>query len=155
VAYIVTSLMKSVVEEGTASAVRELNRPAAGKTGTASEFRDAWFSGYTPDLVASAWVGFDNHDSLGNGETGGRAALPIWLNFMKEAHQSLPERDFETPPAVALVRVDPNTGRLAGGSGPGRMEPFLEGTAPTIEAPPPGQIDPDRFSIEEGRRGGL
>ena len=155
VAYMATSLMRSVVEEGTASAVRELARPAAGKTGTASEFRDAWFTGYTPDLLASAWVGFDNHDSLGNGETGGRAALPIWLSFMKAAHQGIPERDFEVPTGIALARIDPATGMLAGRSTPGRAEPFIEGTAPTHEAPPPGQVDPDRFSLEAGRREGL
>jgi penicillin-binding protein 1A len=155
VAYMATSLMRSVVEEGTATAVRELARPAAGKTGTASEFRDAWFTGYTPDLLASAWVGFDNHDSLGNGETGGRAALPIWLSFMKAAHEGVPERDFEVPPGITLARIDPATGRLAGRSTPGRQEPFIEGTAPTTEAPPPGQVDPDRFSLEAGRREGL
>jgi penicillin-binding protein 1A len=147
--------MRSVVEEGTASAVRELARPAAGKTGTASEFRDAWFTGYTPDFLASAWVGFDNHDSLGNGETGGRAALPIWLSFMKAAHQGIPERDFEVPGGIALLRIDPATGMLAGRSTPGRLEPFIEGSAPTHEAPPPGQVDPDRFSLEAGRREGL
>ena len=153
VAYVVTSLMKSVVEEGTASAVRELNRPAAGKTGTASEFRDAWFSGYTTDLVATAWVGFDDHESLGSGETGGRAALPIWLTFMKGAHEGLPERDFEVPPGVALVRIDPSSGLLSGASVPGRLEPFIEGTAPTAQAPPPGQVDPNRFLLEDPRRG--
>jgi len=155
VAYMATSLMRSVVEEGTASAVRELGRPAAGKTGTASEFRDAWFTGYTPDLLASAWVGFDNHDGLGNGETGGRAALPIWLSFMKAAHADLPESDFEVPTGVAFARIDPATGLLAGPSMPGRLEPFIEGTAPTGEAPPAGQVNPDRFSLEAGRREGL
>ena len=155
VAYIVTSLMRSVVEEGTAVAVKELNRPAAGKTGTASEFRDAWFSGYTTDLVATAWVGFDNHESLGAGETGGRAALPIWLSFMRAAHEGMPERDFEVPPGVALVRIDPSTGLLAGTSLPGRLEPFVEGTAPTAQTPPPGQVDPNRFLLEDQRRGGL
>jgi len=155
VAYMATSLMRSVVEEGTATAVRELGRPAAGKTGTASEFRDAWFTGYTPDLLASAWVGFDNHDSLGNGETGGRAALPIWLSFMKAAHEDLPERDFDTPTGVTFARIDPATGLLAGPSMPGRLEPFIEGTAPTAEAPPAGQVNPDRFSLEAGRREGL
>lgn len=154
-AYVVTSLMRSVVEEGTAAAVRELNRPAAGKTGTANEFRDAWFSGYTTDLVASAWVGFDNHDSLGNGETGARAALPIWLTYMKAAHQGVPERDFPVPPGVSFVRIDPASGLLAGAAIPGRTEPFLEGTAPTAEAPPPGQVDPNRFLLEDRRRGGL
>ncbi|HME90103.1 MAG TPA: PBP1A family penicillin-binding protein [Myxococcaceae bacterium] len=155
VAFVVTSLMRSVVEEGTAAAVRELNRPAAGKTGTANEFRDAWFSGYTTDLVASAWVGFDNHDSLGNGETGARAALPIWLSYMKAAHRDIPERDFPVPPGVTFVRIDPASGLLAGAAIPGRTEPFLEGTAPTAEAPPPGQVDPNRFLLEDRRRGGL
>lgn len=157
VAFLTTSLMRSVVEEGTAMQVRELNRPAAGKTGTASEYRDAWFSGYTTDLVATAWVGFDDHASLGGGETGtgGHAALPIWLRFMKEAEDDLPVRDFEVPPGVQQVRIDPVTGLLAGRSVPGRLESFLEGTAPTAEAPPPGNVDPSKFMLEDGRGGGL
>ncbi|MGQ0504133.1 MAG: penicillin-binding protein 1A [Myxococcaceae bacterium] len=152
VAYMATSLMRSVVEQGTATAVRELNRPAAGKTGTASEHRDAWFSGYTADYVATAWVGFDNHDPLGNGETGGKAALPIWLNFMRLAHEGLPAREFEVPPGISFARVDPQTGLLAGPHVPGRNEPFLEGTQPSAEAPPPGQADPNRFLMDEGTR---
>src|SRR3712207_4248439 len=72
VAYLATSLMRSVVEEGTAKAVRELNRPAAGKTGTTQNSKDTWFSGYTADWVASAWVGFDDSSPLGGSETGGR-----------------------------------------------------------------------------------
>lgn len=156
VAFLTTSLMRSVVEEGTAMAVRELNRPAAGKTGTASEYRDAWFAGYTADLVATAWVGFDDHASLGGADTGtgGRAALPIWLSFMKAAHQDLAVRDFEPPPGVEMVRIDPATGLLAGRSVPGRLEAFLEGTAPTVEAPPPGTVDPSKFLFEDGRGGG-
>jgi len=149
VAYLATSLMRSVVEEGTAIAVRELARPAAGKTGTANEYRDAWFSGYTPDLVATAWVGFDDHSSLGSGETGGKAALPIWLGFMRAALDGKPARDFEMPAGVQSVRVDPTSGLLAGAHVPGRAENFLEGTAPTAEAPPPGQANPDRFLMEE------
>ncbi|MBI3183376.1 MAG: PBP1A family penicillin-binding protein [Myxococcales bacterium] len=148
VAFLTTSLMKSVVEEGTATAVKELNRPAAGKTGTAQEFRDAWFSGYTADYVATAWVGFDNHDPLGPGEAGGRAALPIWLSFMKAAHQELPVRELEEPPGVNWVRIDPATGLLAGSSVPGRLEPFLAGTEPTAEAPPPGQVKPEDFFLQ-------
>ncbi|MGZ6099409.1 MAG: penicillin-binding transpeptidase domain-containing protein, partial [Myxococcaceae bacterium] len=155
VAYLATSLMRSVVEEGTAVAVRELGRPAAGKTGTANEYRDAWFSGYTPDLVATAWVGFDDHASLGSGETGGKAALPIWLGFMKAALDGKPARDFEMPAGVQSVRVDPTTGLLAGAHVPGRTENFLEGTAPTAEAPPPGEASPDRFLMEEPGRGRL
>jgi penicillin-binding protein 1A len=155
VAYLGTSLMRSVVEEGTAAAVRELGRPAAGKTGTANEYRDAWFSGYTPDLVATVWVGFDDHSSLGTGETGGKAALPIWLGFMRGAMEGRPVRDFEVPPGVQTVRVDPTTGLLAGPHVPGRAETFLEGTAPTAEAPPPGEASPDRFLMEEPGRGRL
>lgn len=155
VAYLATSLMRSVVEEGTAQAVLELGRPAAGKTGTAQEFRDAWFSGYTMDYVASAWVGFDDHSPLGPGETGGRAALPLWLDFMKAAHQGLPVRDFEPPEGVVQVRIDPQTGKLAGRAVPGRVEAFLAGTEPTEEAPAPGTVDPNDFLIHDGSRGGL
>ncbi|MBS1152282.1 MAG: Multimodular transpeptidase-transglycosylase, partial [Myxococcaceae bacterium] len=152
VAYLTTSMMRSVVEEGTATAVRELDRPAAGKTGTAQEFRDAWFSGYTAELVASAWVGFDDHAPLGPGETGGKAALPVWLEFMKVAHQGLPVRDFEAPQGVVVKRIDPVSGLLAGKSVPGRTEWFLEGTAPTADAPPPGQVDPNEFLLHDGKR---
>jgi penicillin-binding protein 1A len=153
IAFLTTSLMRSVVEEGTAVAVRDLGRPAAGKTGTASEYRDAWFSGYTTDFVATVWVGFDNHESLGNGETGARAALPIWLDFMKAAHQDLSASDFSPPPGVTFARVDPSTGLLAGSSVPGRLEPFLQGTAPTALSPSPGQADPSRFFLDDGSRG--
>jgi penicillin-binding protein 1A len=155
VAFLATSLMRSVVEEGTGAAVRELGRPAAGKTGTANEYRDAWFSGFTPDLVASAWVGFDDHSSLGTGETGGRAALPIWLGFMRSALEGKPVRDFDMPSGVQTARIDPATGLLAGAHVPGRAENFLEGTAPTAEAPPPGEASPDRFLMEEPGRGRL
>ncbi|ATB41558.1 penicillin-binding protein [Cystobacter fuscus] len=153
VAYLTTSLMRSVVEEGTARAVTELNRPAAGKTGTANESRDTWFSGYTADWVASAWVGFDDHSPLGSSETGGRAPLPIWLEFMRAAHQGLPSREFDVPPGVVQVRIDPATGLLAGNSVPGRLESFLEGTQPTAEAPPPGHASETDFFLQEGSRG--
>ncbi|MBX7099780.1 MAG: PBP1A family penicillin-binding protein [Myxococcaceae bacterium] len=151
-AYLTTSLMRSVVEEGTATAVRELERPAAGKTGTAQEYRDAWFSGYTADLVVSSWVGFDDHSSLGPNETGGRAALPLWLSFMREATQGVPVSDFPVPPGVVQVRIDPASGLLAGKAVPGRTESFLEGTEPKQEAPPPGQVDPNDFLLHDGRR---
>jgi penicillin-binding protein 1A len=152
VAYLTTSLMRSVVEEGSATAVKGLNRPAAGKTGTTNESKDTWFSGFTMDWVASAWVGFDDNSPLGGSETGGRAALPIWLDFMRAAHQGLPVRDFEMPPGVVQVRIDPATGLLAGSSMPGRLESFLEGTQPTAEAPPMGQVDTSTFFLEDGKR---
>jgi len=155
VAYLITSLMRSVVEEGTAGPVRELNRPAAGKTGTTNEYRDAWFDGYTPTLLASAWVGFDDHSSLGPGESGARAALPVWLRFMKGAVEGSPTSDFEVPQGVSLVRVDPSSGLLAGPHVPGRQEAFLEGTAPTSEAPSPNEASPDRFLMEDPDKGHL
>ncbi|MCU0700386.1 MAG: PBP1A family penicillin-binding protein [Myxococcaceae bacterium] len=153
VAYLTTSLMRSVVEEGTAVAVLELKRPAAGKTGTAQEYRDAWFSGFTQQYVASAWVGFDDHSPIGPLETGGRAALPLWLDFMKAAHQGLPELDFPVPDGVRAVKIDPLSGKLAGGSVPGRQEYFLAGTEPTEEAPRPGTVDPNDFLLLDSQKG--
>ena len=152
VAYLITSLMRSVVEEGTATPVLELNRAAAGKTGTAQECRDAWFSGFTTDFVTSAWVGFDNHDSIGPNETGGKAALPLWLEFMKVAEQKLPKRDFEVPEGIVQVRIDPASGKLAGRAVPGRLESFLIGTEPTEVAQEQGTIDPNEFVMQPGGR---
>jgi penicillin-binding protein 1A len=153
-AFLTTSLMRSVVEQGTAVAVKELNRPAAGKTGTASECRDAWFSGFTTDYVATAWVGFDDHSPLGPGETGGRAALPVWLQFMKQAHQGLPVRDFTAPEGVLEVKIDPLTGLLAGAKVPGRAEFFIAGTQPTEETQGPAGVDPNDFLLHDpGGRG--
>lgn len=153
IAYLTTSLMRSVVEEGTAVAVLELKRPAAGKTGTAQEYRDAWFSGFTQNYVASAWVGFDDHSPIGPLETGGRAALPIWLDFMKVAHQGVPESEFPVPAGVVQVKIDPVSGKLAGSSVPGRLEWFLEGTQPTEEAPRPGTVDPNDFMLLDNQKG--
>lgn len=150
VAYLTTSLMRSVVEEGTAKAVTTLERPAAGKTGTSNDSRDTWFSGYTMDFVASAWVGFDDNSPLGRTETGGRAALPLWLDFMRGAHVGLPVRDFEPPAGVVQVRIDPTTGLLSSDPYTGRLEPFLEGTQPTAVAPQPGQVSPSDFFLQEG-----
>ncbi len=150
VAFLATSLMRSVVEEGTAVAVQELDRPAAGKTGTAQEFRDAWFTGYTTNFVTSAWVGMDDHEPLGPAETGGKAALPLWLAFMKVAHQGLPATDFKVPEGVVQVRIDPATGLLAGKAVPGRSEYFLAGTEPTEET---RAVDPNDFLLhDQGRR---
>jgi penicillin-binding protein 1A len=132
VAYLITSLMQSVVEDGTAKAVTVLQRPVAGKTGTSNEARNAWFIGFTPDLVAGAWVGFDNNDPLGPHETGGRAAIPIWLDFMRVATKDAPVRDFTAPSGIVFATVDPKTGRLATPDAEGaKNEPFISGTEPT------------------------
>lgn len=106
VAYTVTSMLESVVQHGTGRQVRALERPAAGKTGTTNDFHDAWFIGYTPEIVAGVWVGFDNQASLGRRESGGRVAAPIWLSFMKEALKGQPVTDFPIPPGIRFVLQD-------------------------------------------------
>jgi penicillin-binding protein 1A len=144
VAYVVVSLMRSVIQEGTAaSAAGRLRRPAAGKTGTSNGVRDAWFVGFTPDLLAAVWVGFDDQRKLGRGEAGAKTALPIWTEFMTKALAGQPIRDFAQPPGVVVQRIDKATGLLPA---PGKEigpdsydEVFLEGTVPTDTAPAAGQ----------------
>jgi len=132
VTFQVVSLMQSVVEEGTARAVQALERPVAGKTGTTNDARDAWFIGFTPDLVAGVWVGFDDNSPLGRAETGGRAAIPIWLEVMTAATEGRPAIDFLAPRSIVFARVDPQTGKLAPPDHPNaRLESFVEGTEPT------------------------
>ncbi|MBX2812655.1 MAG: PBP1A family penicillin-binding protein [Myxococcales bacterium] len=132
VAYQVVSIMQSVVEEGTAKPVRALNRPVAGKTGTTNEARNAWFIGFTPNLVAGVWVGFDDNRPLGPSETGGRAAIPIWLKTMTHAVENIPAIDFVAPSNIVFALVDPESGKLAPPNHPNaRTEPFLSGTEPT------------------------
>lgn len=131
VAYLVTSLMQSVVEDGTAKAVKVMERPVAGKTGTTNESRNAWFIGYTPDLVAGVWVGFDDNGTLGPRETGGRAAIPIWLSFMGSTVRG-PAREFVAPSGIVFTTVDPKSGHLVSATAEGaRTEPFIAGTEPT------------------------
>ena len=144
VAYVVVSMMRSVIQEGTAASVAgRLRRPAAGKTGTSNALRDAWFVGFTPDLLAAVWVGFDDQRKLGRGEAGAKTALPIWTDFMTRALVGQPIRDFAQPPGVVVQRIDKATGLLPP---PGKEigadsfdEVFLEGTAPTETAPAAGQ----------------
>ena len=130
--YIITHLLKEVVHFGTGQRVRALGRPAAGKTGTTNDNVDAWFIGYTPDLVAGVWVGFDEKKPLGKGEAGGRSASPIWLKFMQEALKEIPSSDFKVPEGIVFVQIDPKTGKLASDKmQTGVFEAFLEGTQPT------------------------
>ncbi|HVZ74763.1 MAG TPA: PBP1A family penicillin-binding protein [Polyangia bacterium] len=130
-AYIVTDLMKGVVEIGTAKKARELGRPAAGKTGTSTNYRDAWFFGFTPDLLCGVWVGRDDFKPVAHDATGGQVALPIWLQYMKEAEKGLPVRDFTPPAGVVFVRADPDKGLPATPAEVGsRLTPFRRGTLP-------------------------
>ena len=136
--YLITSLMQSVIQEGTGQRAKALGRPAAGKTGTTNDTRDAWFLGFIPhQLVAGAWMGYDIEKPLGSHETGAVAALPIWLEFMKEAVNGQAVEDFRVPEGIVFVKTDPATGEPVGPKHPpkaGRviMECFKEGTEPTI-----------------------
>ncbi|HEX7508576.1 MAG TPA: PBP1A family penicillin-binding protein [Polyangia bacterium] len=153
-AYVTVSLMRSVLESGTArSAAPKLKRPAAGKTGTTDEDRDAWFVGFTPELLAGVWVGFDERRVLGRGEEGARTALPIWTEFMTKALAGVPESDFAQPPGIVVARIDPTTGLLPAPGSEGVEEFFLDGTAPTESAAAPGEeATPDQMLLE-GHRG--
>ncbi len=116
-AFIMSSLMRDVVRAGTATRAMRLKRnDLAGKTGTTNEFVDAWFGGFQPTLVAVAWVGFDQPKTLGRNETGGSAALPIWIDYMAVALKNVPEEPFNPPSGITVMQIDPETGlRAAGG----------------------------------------
>lgn len=132
VSFVMTHLMKEVVNYGTGHAAKELERPAAGKTGTTSDYVDAWFLGFTPHVVTGAWVGFDSQKSIGPGETGAKAALPIWLGVMKEAVKAYPNEDFAIPPGIVFASLDPGTGKLAQpNSSKAIKEAFIDGSQPT------------------------
>jgi penicillin-binding protein 1A len=112
--YLMNSMMRDVITRGTAIKARSLGRgDLAGKTGTTNDQRDAWFNGFNRSLVAIAWVGFDTSKPLGRGEVGGRAALPAWIDFMKEALRDIPELPLKLPSGMVTVRIDPKTGKRA------------------------------------------
>ena len=137
VAYVMTSLMQGVVRYGTGRSVRALGRPVAAKTGTTNDFRDAWFLGFTPEIITGVWVGIDDRMTLGRRETGGRVASPIWLAFMREAVRGQPVTDFAIPPGVRFFRVDAKSGEQASVATESEtlFEAFIDGTAPAAEAP--------------------
>ncbi|MDY0219572.1 MAG: PBP1A family penicillin-binding protein [Desulfobacterium sp.] len=138
-AYIMTSMLESVVSSGTGWRAKALGRPVAGKTGTTNNLNDAWFIGYTPRYTTGVWVGFDSEQSLGKGETGSRSATPIWLGFMKGALEGRPVRTFNVPEGIVFVKIDAKTGLLAiEESQETLFECFKEGTAPTTKTPKPG-----------------
>jgi penicillin-binding protein 1A len=130
-AYIITDMMKGVVESGTGRQAEELKRPVAGKTGTANNYRDAWFFGFTPDILCGVWVGRDNFKPISHGATGAQVALPIWLSFMHQALDGTPIHDFAPPPGVVFARADPEKGvPVTPGQKHGRLIPFKRGTLP-------------------------
>jgi penicillin-binding protein 1A len=112
--YLMNSMMRDVITQGTAVKARTLGRKdLAGKTGTTNDQRDAWFNGFHRSLVAITWVGFDSSKPLGRGEVGGRAALPAWIEFMGSALKDIPEQPLKVPTGMVTVRIDPQTGKRA------------------------------------------
>ena len=146
-AYIITSLLEGVVKYGTGRRVQELNRPVAGKTGTTNNLHDAWFVGFTPRYITGTWVGFDDESSLGKGETGSRAASPIWLGFMKYVLADKPAKVFHIPERVVFSKIDAETGLLPiPESKKTIFECFKEGTVPTEYTKKPDSInEPENF----------
>jgi penicillin-binding protein 1A len=134
-AYLVTSLLQSVIDHGTGKRAKAIERPAAGKTGTTNDMNDAWFIGYTPQLLAGVWLGFDEKRTLGKGETGGRICAPIWERFMERALEDQPILDFPVPPGISFVLINKHTGQraLPGDSG-AILECFRRGTEPAVAA---------------------
>ncbi|WP_319522721.1 penicillin-binding protein 1A [uncultured Desulfosarcina sp.] len=140
-AYIMTSLLESVVKEGTGQRVKALNRPVAGKTGTTNDLQDAWFVGYSPRFISGVWVGYDNGRTLGKGETGSRTASPIWLGFMDAILKDKPVQMFQVPEGVVFAKIDAQTGLLPIPESPKtRFECFKDGTVPTETTKKPDTI---------------
>jgi len=131
--YLLTTLLRSVVEEGTGKGAKALNKPVAGKTGTTNNYVDAWFVGFTPTITTGVWVGYDNAAaSLGDRETGARAALPIWIGVMARALADKPAEEFPMPEDVVTVKIDPESGLLARDDQPDAiLDYFRRGTEPT------------------------
>lgn len=148
-AFLITNILQGAIFEngGTGGAARSIGRPAAGKTGTTNGYYDAWFIGYTPDIATGVWVGFDEEKSLGQGEVGGKSALPIWLEYMKMAHDGLPARGFPVPEGINFVNIDNKTGKVASPQSKDVVrQGFLEGTEPNSQSAP--QQNKDFFKEE-------
>lgn len=147
-AYQITSMMEGVVQRGTATVVKEVGRPVAGKTGTTNDEKDAWFVGFTPDLAVGVYLGFDKPRHLGRGATGGHLAAPIVRDFLKLALADKPAIPFRVPPGIKLIRIDPKTGMrvAAGHQGSVILEAFKPGTAPPDSYSVIGYTDPESRS---------
>ncbi len=146
-AFLMTYLLEGVVQHGTGWRARSLGRPVAAKTGTTDQFMDAWFVGYTPELITGVWVGFDEERSLGEDETGARAASPIWVTFMSKVLKDKPKRDFPIPEGMEFIKIDPKTGQLSLGN-EGILECFKEGTEPTQISPSSSKSSTDFFKFD-------
>jgi len=130
-AFIMTHLLQGVVQHGTGQRAKVLGRPIAGKTGTSSDYSDAWFVGYTSSLLTGVWVGFDDKTSLGINETGARAALPIWISFMDQALKNTPPETLKPPKGITLIKVNIETGLPSDKDSPETiMEAFIDSSIP-------------------------
>ncbi|MDA0999118.1 MAG: PBP1A family penicillin-binding protein [bacterium] len=154
-AYVMLNLLQGVVASGTASRVRALGRPLAGKTGTTNDYQDAWFVGVSPRYSAGVWVGMDDKTSLGKNETGARAALPIWMEIIGKIYEGKPVRDFRRPEGVTMVWIDRKFGyQISPGGENGVYQAFIAGTEPPFR----GEVAdtpqrPSRFFREDARPG--
>jgi penicillin-binding protein 1A len=146
-AYLMTYLLEGVVQNGTGWKAKALGRPVAGKTGTTDQFLDAWFIGYTPELITGVWVGFDEERSLGENETGSRAASPIWVNFMSKVLKDRAMGDFSIPEGVEFMKIDPKTGQISLGK-EGILECFKEGTGFAQQVASPLKTTTDFFKFD-------
>jgi penicillin-binding protein 1A len=125
--FLITSLMKDVILRGTGAAAKALDRPdLAGKTGSTNDHRDAWFVGFDGNISTSVWVGFDNYGSLGRGEFGAKAALPIWMDYMGTALKDVPENSLPMPPGIATVLIDRSSGLPTTPDDPDSMNEFFK-----------------------------
>jgi penicillin-binding protein 1A len=130
-AAVITDMLHSVIQNGTGKKATVIQRPVAGKTGTTNEFKDALFIGFSPSITTGVWVGQDTFTTLGKGETGARAALPIWIEFMSRALLDRPIQYFDIPDDVVKVRIDPSTGLVAKDNAPNAVNAlFKKGTEP-------------------------
>jgi penicillin-binding protein 1A len=149
VAYTVTSMLEDVVRRGTGWKMRKLGRTSAGKTGTTNNFLDALYIGFVPDLVTGVWVGYDEMKTLGNGETGAKAAGPIWLSYMQEAVRDRERLPFKVPSDVVFVKVEKETGLLpSAGNQETYFECFRDGNEPREYAPIKTTMGNDFFDMD-------
>jgi penicillin-binding protein 1B len=152
-AFLITHFLEGVFERGTARSARRagFHWTAAGKTGTTDEARDAWFAGYTPDLLVVVWVGYDDNHPLGL--SGAQAALPIWVDFMKEVLAGRPSQEFHPPPGVVQAMVDPASGEIAHAGCPTRVaEVFIAGTEPKTYCSLHSTMPPEGKAISRPRQ---
>ncbi len=158
-AYVITHMMTSVIDHGTGARAKELGRPLAGKTGTSNAAKDTWFAGSSPETTTVVWVGYDDGRPLGPAESGAQTALPLWMSFMRTAHEGKPKSDFPIPNGIKRVVIDKKTGLLPfDGDAETMEEVFLDGTEPTLVSPvrdPDAGVGPDGGAFDPTTADGL